>query len=472
MEDHEFEDELPVDIRASVARFEESLNRQEPVFFDVVTYESLINHYEQKEQWNRALEVLEYAIGQHPYQSYFLVKKAGLLIYYRKFKEALELLDQAETMDAGDISIYILRSDVYVEKNQHYRSIRIIEDAIEKTADSSDQQDLLLELADVYEDVDRYDLVFDTLKKVLDMNHENEEALSRMWYVVDLAGKQHESVALHKKIIDESPYSYLAWHNLGNAYSDLGLYEKAVEAYEFVSAINEQWDLAYRDCGDAYFRLKQYHKAIGQFLKAIEFSKPYEELLFSIGVCYEKLKDLQQARTYFRKATASDPKYSIAFFRIAETFRREKQWEQATHYYKKALRINPDHADYLVGLATAFYNLGEIEPFIFACQSVMALSAKQKTKSHYEKLIGYLIDLGCLEDALQLIDFASMEKGTLASFPYLRAVCYFQAGNRKEAVAWLEEGLNLNYSKHRVLFKFAPELKSDSVVASVIEQYK
>jgi tetratricopeptide (TPR) repeat protein len=472
MEEREFDDEAPVDLNSAVARFEESLNAENPVFFDVVTYEYLISHYEQREQWKKALSALDYALDQHPYQAFFLIKKAGLLIFFRKYKQALDLLDQAESLEPSDISIYILRSDVYLEKKQHHRSVRIIEEAMEKCDDSIDKEELILELADVYEDWDRYDMVFESLKKVLEMNRDNEEALSRMWYCVELAGKQEESITLHKQILDESPYSYLAWHNLGNAYYDLGRFEKAIEAYEFVVAINEQWDLAYRDCGDAHFRLKQYHKAILQFEKAIEVSKPYEDLLYSIGFCFEKLKDLQRARLHYRKAAAADPKYSEAYFRIGETFRKEREWEQAIHFYKKALRIKPDNAHFLMALAQSFYNLGEIEPFIFACQSIMALNANQKSKTHYEKLIGYLIDLGCLDDALQLIDFASMEKGTMSSFPYLRAVCYLQAGNRKEGLAWLEEGLSTHYSKHRILYKFAPELKSDVQVATVIEQYQ
>lgn len=61
-----------------------------------------------------------------------------------------------------------------------------------------------------------------------------------MWYCVELAGKQDESVELHKAILDENPYSYLAWHNLGNAYYDMGYFEKSIEAYEFVVTINEQ----------------------------------------------------------------------------------------------------------------------------------------------------------------------------------------------------------------------------------------
>ncbi len=42
-------------------------------------------------------------------------------------------------------------------------------------------------MAGVYEDWDRYELVFESLKKVLEINQENEEALSRMWYCVELA---------------------------------------------------------------------------------------------------------------------------------------------------------------------------------------------------------------------------------------------------------------------------------------------
>ncbi|MEO5674602.1 MAG: tetratricopeptide repeat protein [Chitinophagales bacterium] len=470
--DEQDDDNLPVDIKASIKRFEESVENEQPVFFDVITFEYLIHHYESNENWKKAMKVLEYALEQHPYESLFIIKKAGMFIFFKKYKQALDLLDQAEIMDPSDITIPILRCDVYIERKQHHHAEKILQDAIEKCDDQADREDMLLELADVYEDWDRYDMVFETLNKVLEINEENEEALSRMWYSVELAGRQEESIALHKRIIDNHPYSYLAWHNLANAYYDLGIFDKAIEAYEFVTAINENWDLAYRDCGDAYFRLKQFHKAIEQFQKAIEFSKPYEELYFSIGYCHEKLKDLNIARSFYRKAVAAEPKYSDAFFRIAETFRKEKLWENAVHFYKKALRVVPENANYLLGLAQSFYNLGEIDPFIFVCQSVMALNVKNKTRAQYEKLAGYLIDLGCIEDALQLIDFAAMEKGSTAAFPYMRAICFFKFGNRKEAIAWLEEALNLNYGKHRLLYKFAPELKSDPMVAAIVEQYK
>src|SRR4051812_30321937 len=150
MEDRDFEDEMPVDIRTTVARYEEMVNFQKSHFFDVNTFEHIANYYEQKEEWRKALQVLDYAIEQHSYSSLFLIKKAGLLIYYRKFSEALTLLDKADILDPGDTSIVVLRSDVYVEKGQHDYAAKIIEDAIEKNSDNLEREELYLELADVY----------------------------------------------------------------------------------------------------------------------------------------------------------------------------------------------------------------------------------------------------------------------------------------------------------------------------------
>ncbi|MBX7107022.1 MAG: tetratricopeptide repeat protein [Chitinophagales bacterium] len=471
MEDRESDESLPVDIRTSVDRFEEMVRNQDACFFDVSTFEQIVNFYEQKEQWKKAIHVMDVAIAQHPYSPWFFTKKASLLIYFKKYKQALELIDQAEAMDPSDIGLYILRSDIYLERNQHQHAVDMLEAAI-RICDAADREELYLEMADAYEDWDRYDAVFDCLKKVLEINQENEEALSRMWYCVELAGRHEESITLHNTIIDNNPYSYLAWHNLGHAYFDTGLFEKAIEAYEFVTVINESCDLAYRDCGEAYYKLKQYTKAIEQFQKAIEFSKPYEELYYSIGICYEKLREYGKSRSYYRKAISVDPKYCDAFFRIGETFRKEKAWTNAVHFYKKALRLMPDNINYLMGMAQGFYNLGEIDPFIFACQSVMALNQRYKRKSDYEKLVGYLIDLECYEDAMQLMDFAALEKGPVASYAFLRSVCLLRVGERREALAWLEEGLSAHYSKHKLLYKFAPDLREDAVVSSIVEQYK
>ena len=89
----------------------------------------------------------------------------------------------------------------------------------------------------------------------------NEEAFIRSVSGRILPDRNEESIKLHQKIIDESPYNELAWFNLAAAYQGLKLYEKAIDAYQYAIAIDEKFDYAYRNIGDAYIRLRKYQRS-------------------------------------------------------------------------------------------------------------------------------------------------------------------------------------------------------------------
>jgi tetratricopeptide (TPR) repeat protein len=75
-------------------------------------------------------------------------------------------------------------------------------------------------------------------------------ALSRIWktrmplyelaFCYDVLDNQEESVQFYQQYIDNEPYSYAAWYNLGNAYTKLSLFEKAIDAYDYAILIKGQ----------------------------------------------------------------------------------------------------------------------------------------------------------------------------------------------------------------------------------------
>ncbi len=65
MEDRDYEESSPVDIHSSVERFEDMMRNNAPHFFDVSTFEHIVSFYEEKEQWKKAITVLDYAIAQY-----------------------------------------------------------------------------------------------------------------------------------------------------------------------------------------------------------------------------------------------------------------------------------------------------------------------------------------------------------------------------------------------------------------------
>src|ERR1700733_6297246 len=270
-------------------------------FLEEEAFEKIIDHFDDEDDLAQALEAAETGLEYFPYSSQLLIKKADLLIATRRYTDALAVLDQASLYDSTDINLYILKTDAYLALDQQLNAVEILEEAL-LLFDGEEKIDLLFELADVYDDYEEFDKVFDCLKLILEQDPANEEALYKICFWTDFTGRNEESIRLHERIIDEKPYSELAWFNLAAAFQGLKLYEKAVDAYKYALAIDEKFDYAYRNMGDAFIRLRKFKDAIESLEKVLELSRPEDVIYEAIGHCYDKLNNYAQARFYYRKA--------------------------------------------------------------------------------------------------------------------------------------------------------------------------
>src|SRR6478736_9527443 len=308
-------------------------------FLEEDAFERIIDHFDEIDDFPKALEVAETGLEYFPFSSQLLVKNADLLIVTRKYLEALELLDRALLFDSSDINIPILKTDAYLALDQQEKAVEILEDALQHF-EGEERQELLFELADVYDDYEEFDKVFDCLKLILEEDLTNEEALYKICFWTDFTGRNEESIRLHQHIIDEHPYCELAWFNLGSAYQGLKLYEKAIDSYQYAIAIDEKFDYAYRNMGDAYIRLRKYKEAIEALEKVLELSKPEEVIYEAIGHCYDRLHNYAQARFHYRKASHLAPDDSKLLYKIACTYFNEGQWQSAIKALEAALKIH------------------------------------------------------------------------------------------------------------------------------------
>ncbi len=188
------------------------------------------------------------------------------------------------------------------------------------------------------------------LRWILEQDCENEEALYKICFWTDFTGRNEESIRLHQNIIEENPYSELAWFNLAAAYQGLKLYEKAVDAYKYAVAIDEKFDYAYRNMGDAFIRLRKYREAIESLERVLELSKPEDVIYEAIGHCYDKQRQFAQARFYYRKASHLNQDDSKLIYKIACTYLNEGQWTNAVKQLESAIRIQGKHPEYHLAL--------------------------------------------------------------------------------------------------------------------------
>jgi tetratricopeptide (TPR) repeat protein len=432
-------------------------------------FEKIIDYFDEKEDLQKALEAAEYAVERYPFSSILLIKKADILLSLRRYQDSLEILERAELFDSKDINLYILKTDVWLALDQQEKAVELLEKALH-SFDGEEKIELLFELADVYDDYEEFDKVFDCLQLILAQDQNNEEALYKICFWTDFTGRNEESIRLHQKIIDNFPYNELAWFNLAASYQGLKLYEKAIDAYQYAITIDEKFDYAYRNMGDAYIRLRKFKEAIEVLEKVLELAKPEDVIYEAIGHCYDRLHNYAQARFYYRKASHMNPEESKLFYKIACTYYNEGQWESAVKQLDNALKIHRLQVEYNLLMGECKLQIGAYKEAIQYLSNVVRI--RPKNLAGWEALIRCLYKGEFLDEAREQAMAALQVTQGKPLFMFYLSNILFAMGKSKEAILYLERAME---KTPRLLKKFVglnPSILQNQQVVDILARFK
>lgn len=469
MFEREFEEYDQEQVIELIEHYEQMVKDDARVFFEEGSFDQIIEYYQERQQLDKAFEVVEMAIAQHPFSALLLIKKAQLEFDQKRYEVAMETLDQAAVFDSTDMQIHLLRCDIFVWQGKFAEAIDTIHLALE-FADEEERIDLFLELADIYEEWEKYDELFATLAETLRMNPDNEEALNRLWFCVEFTEKYQKSVDFHKAFIDEHPYAHLAWFNLAHAYAGLKQYDEAVEAFEFVMAIDETYEYAYKDCGEVLFKMENYTKAAEYLIRATAISKPYKELYYSIGECFEQMENFVRARSYYRKATNLDPYFADAYFKVGVTYEEEGRFQNALSAYERAYKLDEENAEFALALAVVYHEMGDLDNAVAYYK--LGVELEPDNKDNWIELAKGYFESGEFREALSIMEKAILQFEDAANLYYIKSAFYYQIGNRHEAFINLERALLQDFASYAVMFEVTPYMEQDDTVISLINQYR
>ena len=457
------------ELRELLNQYENLKSGRQHTFLEEEAFERIIDHYDEKDQLPKAMEAAEIGIEQFPFSSILLIKMADLLLASRKYSDALEILEKAELFDSNDINLFILKTDAYLALDQQLKAVELLEAALLQFG-GEERIELLFELADVYDDYEEFDKVFDCLKLILEDDPTNEEALYKICFWTDFTGRNEESILLHTQIIDEYPYSELAWFNLGAAYQGLKLYEKAIDSYLYAVTIDEKFDYAYRNMGDAYLRLRKFKEAIEVLERVLELSRPEDVIYEAIGHCYHKLGNYAQARFHYKKASHLNPDDSKLFYKMALTYINEDQWESAVKHLENALRIQKLSPEYNLAMGECKMNLNQFKEAIQYFGHVVR--SRPKSVSGWEALIRCLFKAEFYDEAMeQCIAALKITEGKTLFIFYLSA-SLFALKKSKEAILQLEKAMSLAPRQVKKFIDLYPATLQNLQVVDLIARYK
>jgi len=149
--------------------------------------------------------------------------------------------------------------------------------------------------------LDRYEESLEVLNKLLDLNPKNESALSRKGYVLGLLGRYEEALEVLNRSLEINPEDEFALSRKGYALSLLGRYEEAIEVLNKVLDLNPEDEFALSNKGYALGSLERYEEALEVFNKLLDFNPEDEFALSNKGYALYLLKRYEEAIEIFVK---------------------------------------------------------------------------------------------------------------------------------------------------------------------------
>lgn len=456
--------------------FEDTLHRYEQLkkgesstTLEEEEFERVIEYFFSSSNEEQALTACEIASTYYPFSASILLLKAEILTQSQKYGQALRALDEMEQFDMRNLDAVLLRSDILMSQFRQPQAAQWLEQQSENFG-GKDKVEILLELSDVYDEGEDFDAVFNTLKRVIQIERRNEEALQKICFWAEFTGRLEESVTIHTNLTDEDPYNALAWFNLGAAYQGLKLYEKAIDSYQFCVAIDEKFEFAYRNMADAFMRLRQYEPALEVLEKHMEIGKPEDVIFEAMGYCWEKKKDYTRARQYYRQASQLSPQDDGIFYKIGETYTREKQWEKAIKSFSVALHLDKDNASYCMAIGNCLMELN-VKSEALVCY-LNAVRLKPDNKTTWVSLVRGLYLAGYYDEAITQLQVATEHCGEKGDFHYFYAAALLEMGKAKEALLQLETALEMAPKKLKLFTELNPEFLMRPSVTDLIAKYR
>ena len=449
---------------ALISEYEAMSQKGTVGFYEETVFMTLIQYYQESELIGKAMEVVDHAIKQHAYTSTFHKKKAELLLEKGCATQALSCLDQAELFAPSEFETILLRVES-LNMLGYFEEAHALLNQLEDCARGKELSEVYLSKAILFESRQQFKNMFLALKKSILIDSENMEALGRVWFSVEMSRCFSESIELHKKLIDIDPYNYVAWYNLGYSYSAEEDYANAADAFEYAYIINNQFEFAYRDCANACIEIGQYQRALDCYKEALEFIKPDSDILLNIGYCLEELGNLSKAKSFYLKSAHLNSSDDHIYYRLGECYTKEQKWISAIAAYEKALSIEDLKEEYYTALGNCYYQINEFDTANQHLQRATEMAPE--ISACWIQYALFLLETEEIESALHIIEDAHFYSYGI-ELSYCKTACLMAAGNRPEALRFLNETLAENEFNEEDLFQFLPEFKEDIDVKSII----
>lgn len=266
-----------------VRRYEIMQASGKNTYFDPDEFDDLAEYYESFDDIQMASDVVSLGLQMHPLNESLLLKQGKYLICEAKYEEALAFF--LKHFSYYNFELYLLKIECYLQLGLYAESYQLVKEIL---ADKDvDMGEALSELGFLYLGSDYYNEAILYLDKSLEyVDEDRVDILNDLAYAYEMKGDFNMAIETVDRLLDEDPYSYDTWINLGKLHSIQENFEKAIDAFDFALTINDEDDTVLRLKAHCLLLVGRIDEAIQIFTECINKSPQDIQLYVALAECY------------------------------------------------------------------------------------------------------------------------------------------------------------------------------------------
>ena len=375
-----------------LGRYEEMLQGDRTYYFEATELTDIAEYYAMQGNSEQAEAALDYALRLHPENLDALIFKARARLINGHAIEARHILDSIA--DQSDREVMFLRAELLLASQQHAQAEALLRTLIEE---ENYEADSYADIIDLLVDNGQSDMANLWIDEASQRYPSHQTLTESAAYSHAQQERFDEAIELYNQLLDTDPYSTLYWEELGKIYFRLEEYDKAIEAFEFVIAINgDECYYALYAAANCYFNIGNYERAEEYYHTIHERYPETVDPLFHMGMCRVNRGDDDTALDYFTKALTTIPEgteeQAQIYSQMSLIFSRKGQHAKAVTYTDEALKICPDNTELIIMKGHELLCQGRYEE-----STELFLNALDRDEANVERSL-FLIGVSMLEN--------------------------------------------------------------------------
>jgi len=455
------------DVKELVLAFEDAQRCGVNQYYDMDQMEIIIDFYLENADGDMLEKSVRYGERLFPQSNEMKLRRAHLLCMKEKYDDALAILKQLIRMEPDNTDVLYAMGTVYSALDRPEKAIRYYQQA---SSDGYELDTIYCNIGEEYEKMLDYKTAKMYYRKALKTNPSSSRGLYGLYFNYIFAEEYHDAIDFFSAFVNEHPYEHIAWYCLGNAFSMAGLYEKALDAYEYTLAIEPSFLDAYLHQGYAYNCLHDTPKAVSALLEGLKYADDKASIYCRVAQLFRDDGNQITAISYLQHALKEDSYYEEAWILLALCLSETGQHQEAIDAANQALRINSQSPAILASAAMIFAASGDDQAAEELFNGVVSLFPEME--SNRISFAEYLIGKQRYEEAIDLLAHGLAESATPIELHKRQAYCYYVMGRRNLLFDAVRACLYDQPDGGNQLLEYCPEMGSDLDVMNIITSYK